>query len=234
MLSEAPFPTFPLVISRSGLKFFIIDCEHGSFDNAVLAALAINARSSGLRSIVRLPDNGRANITKLADMGMDGFLLPMTNTADDIRKVVEHAKYAPIGKRGISTTRAHTLYNPPPLAGYMAKANKKMRVYAQIETQAGIDNIGGILEVEGVDGVFVGPNDLASDLGCLGEDAPILECMAKVAEAARLAGKCWGIITTNNALVTRAIELDAGMVSFGSELNMLKSESARLASFYRV
>ena len=65
----------------------------------------------------------------------------MTNTADDVRKVVEYAKYSPIGKRGISTMRAHTLYAPPSLAEYMLEANERVKVYAQIETELGVKNI---------------------------------------------------------------------------------------------
>lgn len=234
MLSEAPFPSFPLVIADSGLKFFIIDDEHGSFDYSTLSALALNSRTAGLRSIVRLPDNGRANITKFSDMGMQGFLLPMTNAAADIREVVKYAKYAPVGKRGISTTRAHTLYNPPPLKQYMADANSKMRIYAQIETKSGVDKIDDILAVEGVDGVIMGPNDLSCDLGCIGDTALIFECMGTISAAARKAGKTWGIITSAEALIRRALELDAAMIAYGSELNMLKNEAKRIATSYRV
>ena len=76
----------------------------------------------------------------------------MTNTADDIKKVVEYAKYAPVGKRGISTMRAHTLYAPPSLCEYMPLANERIKVYAQIETVSGVVNIEEILSVNGVDG----------------------------------------------------------------------------------
>jgi hypothetical protein len=128
MLSEVCFPNFPVILKNAKVDFLIIDNEHGAFDYSFLSAIVMNARLVGLPLIVRLPDNQRRDITKLVDMGVTGFLLPMTNDADAIRQVVEYAKYAPIGKRGISTNRAHTFYNPPPIDEYMKTANEQVKV----------------------------------------------------------------------------------------------------------
>ncbi|MBR5011061.1 MAG: hypothetical protein IKY12_00730, partial [Clostridia bacterium] len=166
------------------------------------------------------------------DAGTDGFLLPMTNTAEDIKKVVEYAKYAPIGKRGISTMRAHTLYNPPSLSEYMPLANEFVKVYAQIETAKGVESIEKILNVNGVDGVFIGPNDLSCDLGCIGDNAPVLEAIEKVANAARKSGKPWGIITTTKELIEKATLCGASMFSYGSELNMLANECKKIRGMF--
>ena len=109
----------------------------------------MTAKLCGLESIVRLPDNGRREITRIMDMGATGILIPMTNDESQIKKAVEYAKYAPVGKRGISTMRPHTFYRPGPLEEYMKEANEATKVFAQIETAAGVDNAEKILSAEG-------------------------------------------------------------------------------------
>lgn len=225
MLSEVCFPNFPVILKNEKVEFLIIDNEHGAFDYAFLSAVIMNARLVDLPVIIRLPDNSRRDITKLVDMGASGFLLPMTNNAKDIKKVVDYAKYAPIGKRGISTNRAHTLYNPPPLEAYMTDANKRVKVYAQIETKEGVSNIDEILTVNGVDGVFVGPNDLSCDMDCIGNNAPIKDALKTISEAAERHQKGWGIITTSKDLIDCSLENGASFISYGSEINMLKNAS---------
>lgn len=228
MLSEAPFPNIAVLFRKAALDFLIIDTEHGGFDFAVLSALIMSARLCGLRTIIRLPDNRRRDIVRMMDMGVDGLLLPMTNCAADIRQVVEYAKYAPVGKRGISTTRAHTFYSPPPLAEYMQAANERTMVFAQIETAAGLDAIEDILAVEGVAGAIVGPNDLSCDMDCIGNEEPILQAIDRVAQAARRAGREAGVITGNEAYLRRATAGGMRYLCVGSELHMLLEGARRV------
>ncbi len=228
MLSEVCFPNFPIILKNENIDFLIIDNEHGAFDYAFLSAIVMNARLIGLPLIVRLPDNNRRDITKLVDMGVSGFLLPMTNTTDDIKKVVDFTKYAPIGKRGISTNRAHTLYNPPPIDEYMESANKIVKVYAQIETKAGVQNIEEILSANGVDGVFVGPNDLSCDMNCIGDNEPIKKVLRTVSVVAEKQNKTWGIITTSKDLINCCLENNVDYISYGSEVNMLKDSCKKI------
>ncbi|MDG0810513.1 aldolase/citrate lyase family protein [Cohnella rhizosphaerae] len=161
-------PIWPCCSKAADWTFFIVDTEHGGFDHAALSGLIMTARLAGITVLVRLADHSRRDITRLMDMGADGVLLPMTGGKEDIAAVVRHAKYAPVGRRGISTTRGHTLYAPPALRDYMQQANERTLVFAQIESKAGLDAIDEIVGLDGVDGVIVGPNDLACDLDCLG------------------------------------------------------------------
>lgn len=223
MLAEVPFSNSPVIFKSAGLDFFIIDYEHGGFDYSDLSKIIMTAKLCGIDVIVRIPDNTRNIIIKVLDMGANGLLLPMTNEAKDIAQVVEYAKYAPIGKRGISTMRAHTLYNPSELLDYMQNANKNNKVFAQIETKAGVRNVKEILSVSGVDGVMVGPNDLSSDYGCLGvkNSDTILSAIATVAAAATELNKISGIITGNSNYIQKAKESGMSLFSVGSELNAL-------------
>lgn len=225
MLSEVSFSNIPVIFKKSGMDFFILDSEHGAFDYSDISKIIMTSRLAGLKCIVRLADNTRKDIVKLMDMGADGLLLPMTNTAADIEKVVEYAKYAPLGKRGISTMRAHTLYDPPRLLDYMKTANKSTEVYAQIETAAGVKNVKEILSVEGISGVLMGPNDLSCDFGCLTDNnAPrILSAIENTAFEAIRQGKRSGIITGNENYLAKGKEYGMTMFCVGSELNLLKS-----------
>ena len=228
MLSEICFPNFPIIAKNSGLDFIIIDNEHGCFDYSDISRLTVTANLVGLKTIVRIGDSSRGHITKLADMGVFGFLLPMTNHSEDIEKVVEYAKYAPVGKRGVSTTRSHTLYNPPLLTEYMKLANERMRIYAQIETVCGVKNVDKILAVEGVDGVFIGPNDLSVDMNCISDKKTLYTAIEKIAAAANETEKPFGIITGDKELIEYSIRNNASMVSVGSELNMLINGCKRI------
>ena len=223
MVSEIAFSNMPVLLKNSGLDYFILDCEHGGFDYLDISRMIMTARLCGLPIIVRLPNNDRKDIIKLMDMGADGVLLPMTNTVEDIKKVVEYAKYQPIGNRGISTMRAHTFYNPPPINEYLPQANARTKVFAQAETIAGVENIEEILSVEGVDGVFIGPNDMSADYGCLGNNnAPeILSAIEKIACACKKTGKVGGIITGNKSYLSKAKQCGLEYFCKGSELNAI-------------
>ena len=229
MLSEIEFVNFPLILKKEGLDFFIIDNEHGIFENKIISALAMNARHAGVQAIVRLPDNDRTMITKLADSGVMGFLLPMTNRGSDIEKVIEYAKYSPEGKRGISTTRAHTGYGVADLCEYMKLANQKMKIYAQIETREGVDNLEEILKLSEVEGIFIGPNDLSCDYGCMGDKEKIKELITLICGTCVKIGKPCGIITADKELIKHALLCGCSMVSSGSEINMLKAGAQRIA-----
>ncbi len=232
MINEIPFSNLPVLFRQCGLDFFIIDGEHGAFDYREFFSMINAARLiGGIETIVRIPSNQRKDIVKLMDMGADSLLLPMTNCAEDIRQVVKYAQYSPLGERGISTMRAHTLYNPPSLLDYMRDANARTSVYAQIETAEGVERIDEILAVNGVAGFFLGPNDLSDSYGCLGNKAApqVLSAIEKTAQSAKRAGKRCGIITENESYLRKAKEAGMTMFSKGSELSLLARGLRRTA-----
>ena len=224
MLSEISHHSIPVIMKNSGLDFFILDYEHGGFDYESMARIIMTSKLCGLKCIVRLPNNERKDIVKILDMGADGLLLPMTNNETDIAKVVNFGKYPPIGKRGISTMRAHTLYNPGDLIKYIEDTNKCIEIYAQIETIEGVKNVEKILKNPGVFGVMVGPNDLSADYGCLADKnaKEILNAIEKVGKTAKKFNKTAIIITGNKNYLSKAKESDYDGACVGSELNAIK------------
>ncbi len=233
MLSEIPFTSMPVIFKSAGLDFMIVDCEHGGFCERSVADIVMTAKLVGIETVVRLPDNSRRNIIRLMDMGADGLLLPMTNCADDIAQVVRYAKYAPLGQRGISTMRAHTLYDPGDLAEYTAEANARTKVYAQIETADGLKNAEKIIRTEGVDGLFLGPNDLSCDLNCLftGDRKPILDAIKRL--GALSASGTLGIITGDGEYLRTAKQSGYSLFCKGSELHILKNGAKQIVNSLR-
>lgn len=222
MLSELAFTNFPIILKNTGFDFFIIDTEHGALDYSEVFRIVTVSKLAGIDSIIRLADNSRKDITKYTDMGATGILLPMTNTRADIEQVVKYAKYSPAGERGISTTRLHTMYNPSNIKDYMQRANHETKIYAQIETIAGVENSYDILATESVDGVFIGPNDLTCDLERnTGYGKNVLDCIKIIADNAKQTGKECGIITTNKDYIAFSKNNGVNNISYGSELNMI-------------
>ena len=231
MISEIAFSNMPVLLKNAGIEFCILDCEHGGFDYAEVSRLIMTARLCGLELIVRLANNERKDVVKYLDMGADGLLLPMTNTAEDIQKVADYAKYPPLGHRGISTMRAHTLYAPPPVLEYIPAGNARTKVFAQAETRAGVENIDRILAIPGVSGCFIGPNDLSADYECLGDPnaPPILKAIERVGEAAAAAGKISGMITANKNYLSKAKSCRFTAFCVGSELNAIAEYGKKTA-----
>lgn len=224
MISEVSFSNLPLLVKQQGMDFIIIDYEHGGFDYKDIASMIMNGRLSKIEVYVRLANNDRKDIQKILDMGADGLILPMTNTADDIDKVIKYAKYRPLGKRGISTMRAHSLYNPSNLLEYLKSENKRVKVFAQIETILGLKNIDSIVSIPEIEGVFLGPNDLSDDYQCLDDNnaKQIHNAITLISAACKKEGKKSGIITTNKNYINTAKNESFDYYSVGSELSFLK------------
>lgn len=223
MLSEVNFPNFPVMLRNAGYDFFIIDCEHGPFDFREVAGLVAMARRCGIEAVVRVPGVERAAITKYLDLGADGLLIPMVRDAADARRVIELAKYDPIGRRGVSISRAHSDYAPGELGAYMARANMHMRIYVQIELCSALAEVEAIAAVPGVSALMVGPSDLAMDMGVFPSqtDPLLLDAAARVAKAAAAQGLTSGVITANPSLIAAARTVGMTEICCGSELRLL-------------
>ncbi len=133
------------------------------------------------------------------EMGADGLMLPNCETAKQAKKLVECAKYYPMGNRGVSLLRGHTGYEKIPSATeYMEKANNETVLMCQIESPAGVGNIGEILDLDGVDAAFIGPNDLSQSYVLMGQfnHPTVVSAIETVIEAAKQRGKFSGIHMT--------------------------------------
>lgn len=223
-LSEIAAPNLVRLMQAGGIDFVIVDCEHGCFDYAQVAAIAAVANGIGFPAIVRIPHISRESVQKYLDAGVDGLLVPMLETQAQARMLVELAKYAPEGRRGISTMRPHSNYAPGDLTAYTQAANRRVMLFVQIESLTGVENAGEIAAVKGLDGIFIGPNDLACDMGQLGQfdTEPMDTAIGKVLAAAHSNGLPCGIIASNPAFLQKWAGRGMTLFSCDSELGLLK------------
>lgn len=223
MLSEIQTPNIVRMLNVAGFDYLIIDNEHGYFSYDTIATMSAIASGINLPLIVRIASNDRGSITKLLDIGIDGLLLTMTDTKEQLQQCVEYSKYPPIGKRGISTQRAHTNYNPGSLDQCLIDGNKKTMIFAQIETKLGLANLNEIINVKGLDGIFIGPNDLSLELGDIGnfENPEFVKACDHIVEQCVKISLPVGIISSKPAFLKDYMNKGITMISCNSEIGML-------------
>lgn len=147
-----------------GYDWVLIDCEHGLASFESLPGLLRALNGSETTALVRVPGADDPSVYKrVLDAGAEGVLVPFVNTADQAKAVVDACRYPPAGTRGLAAGRAHQ-YGLD-LLDYFLKSNSEILVFVQAETKEAIDNIEDILNVDGLDGVFIGPVDLSANLG---------------------------------------------------------------------
>lgn len=236
MISEFSGPGMPRVLDRIGFRFGIVDTEHGAFGFGELATMAAVSAQMDFELLVRVPAIAREHIGRVLDLGADGIVVPMVNSAEQATEAVRLAKYGPLGERGVSVTRAHSGYGVRDLPAYLEKANAHTKLYVQIETAEAVAAASSIAAVPGVHGLFMGPNDFLQSQDVPGQlDHPALDrAMAAVAQAAQSAGVESGVISSSAALLSRGADLGMGVLSYDSELgHLIKGAGAALSSLQR-
>lgn len=235
MLSEVATPNIARIMKTAGFEFIIIDCEHGYFDFSQIACIVAVGNGFKIPVIIRIPTIEREAITKVLDIGADGLLVPMVNNVQDAEQVVKFAKYAPLGSRGVSTTRAHTNYDPPLLTEYIKSANMRTILLVQLETREAISSAHKIAAVDGVDGLMIGPNDLAMDMGLPGQfETPEMDsAITSVVAAAKEAGKSSGIITSNISFLHKCMDKGMNLFSCNSEVGMMLKAAKGIVKDFR-
>lgn len=195
MVTTFTNPDIAKILQNCGFDYFIIDCEHGAFTTREVANIIAQARSIGMPVMVRIPEMRREHALKFMEMGASGLLLPNTETAEQARMLVDCAKYAPLGHRGVSLSRPHTDFKKVDGPAYMESVNSDTVLMCQIESRKGVENIEEIMSVEGIDIGFIGPNDMTQDYGILNHfnDPEIVAAFEKVIAAAKNAGKWSGV-----------------------------------------
>lgn len=193
IFTALPSPAIVEMCAYAGFTFVIIDNEHGAADFETTEHMLRAARASGIVPVVRcfLED-----IPRVLDMGASGVQVPMIETADDARELVQRVRYPGEGRRGSAFSGRAAGYGAFPGAAHTTRSNEGVALIAMVETPEGVANAAAIAAVDGVDAVFVGPNDLAHAMG-YGNDWKAPAVAAAIEQALRAvhgAGKCAGII----------------------------------------
>lgn len=205
----------------AGFDWFMIDTEHAQVNPETLAALVAPAGEAAPVPLVRVGNVDLYLIKQALDAGAHGILVPLVNTEAQARAVVAYAKYPPDGVRGIAAAPASRYGRE--LAGYLRSANAETLVGIQIETREALDNLEALAAVEGIDLLFVGPQDLTLNLGLVDDrkHPRLREAMRQVVAACEKHGKIPGTLVIDAAEKRTAAELGFRFVSLASDVRFL-------------
>src|SRR5262245_41408678 len=183
------------MLGYAGFDWVLIDCEHGSASLADVELMAMAADAAGITPIARPRTNAASDIQGVMDRGVMGVQVPHINSAEDARRAVAAAKFAPGAARGLAAgTRPDSWGLGARMADFAAAANAQSLVCAQLEHADALRNIDEILAVDGIDVFFIGPSDLSQSMGFPGDPkAPpvaraIEEALARIVAAGRTPG----------------------------------------------
>ncbi|HTW86291.1 MAG TPA: aldolase/citrate lyase family protein [Candidatus Sulfotelmatobacter sp.] len=228
MLAE---PLAAEAMASAGFDWLLIDMEHGPIPLQVAATMVTALRAAGVTPFVRPAWNEPAQIQRVLDLGCSGIVVPVVNTADDARRVVRDARFPPLGERSRGAVRANLAFGTDGNT-YSERANDEVLVYVQIETEEAVENCAAIAAVPGVDGVFLGPNDLAASGGkrwpdVWKRDEVYMKKIAHVAQVARAAGKHAGILARDGAMAGEMAAAGYDFVGVSSDINYLMGTAKR-------
>ncbi|KAJ4984806.1 aldolase citrate lyase family protein [Stagonosporopsis vannaccii] len=191
------------MVAQTGVDGIIIDCEHGYISDDSMHSSTAAVAALGVSPLVRLRMTHADLIKRALDAGAHGIVVPQINTAEDARAVVSYSKFPPQGLRGQGSAFPGITHGLTTSA-YLETANETLITCVQIESKEGLQNVDAICAVEGVDMIFIGPNDLAlSILGYVpakGTEPEFIEALEKIVTAARKHGKWVGRLSNDGAL----------------------------------
>lgn len=222
------------IAAGAGFDWLVIDGEHAPNDLPAMVGQLQAIAASSSHPVVRAPIGETWIIKQLLDIGAQTILVPMVETAAQAAALVRAMKYPPQGIRGVGAALARASnFNRVP--DYLTTANAQTCLLVQVETVAALQAIEEIAAVDGVDGIFIGPSDLAADMGFLGRPGEPAVQDAVEQGIARIiaAGKPAGILTADEALAHRYIELGARFVAVGTDVTLLSRATSALSARFR-
>jgi len=209
------------ILALSGMDFIAVDAEHSPFDRVATDACLAVAQALGFPALVRVPDGSASATLTAMDSGATGVIVPHINTVEKAREIAQAARFGH-GGRGFAGATRWAGYGSRSMADVLAKSRSETVVIGQIEEPEAVDIIDDIAEVEGLDGLFVGPADLAVCYGKTDSGAPeVREAIGKVGEAAKRHGKCLITFAPNTSWVPDLRALGVTMFFIGSEHSFL-------------
>jgi 2-dehydro-3-deoxyglucarate aldolase/4-hydroxy-2-oxoheptanedioate aldolase len=199
MVFEFFSPGIAQIMKHAGCEYIIYDMEHTGLGYETVKAQVAACRGLGLAPMARVPRSDYAYLARALDIGCEGVMVPMVNTADEARAIVEACRYPPVGRRGAAFGFAHDHYEAGSPVDKIKHANKRNLVIAQIETEHGLDNVEEIAAVDGIDVLWVGHFDLTNFLGIPGEfdNKVYRDALKRVVKAGRKHGKGLGFMASD-------------------------------------
>lgn len=221
------------LVAYSGFDWLLLDTEHSPNEVPDLLAQLQAVAPGTATAIVRPAWNDTVLIKRVLDIGAQSVLLPYVQNAEEARRAVAATRYPPRGVRGVTGSGRAARFGR--VTDYLQRAGEEICVLVQAETRQALDNIEAIASVEGVDGVFIGPSDLAASLGHIGQPGhPVVQAALKEAvDRLKAVGKPAGILTGNEDEARRYIEWGYLFVAVGADIGLLAKGADALARTFR-
>lgn len=214
------------VMGRAGWDCLTIDMQHGAAGAESLPQMIAAAGAGGTPVMARAPWLEEGVIMRILDSGAAGVICPMVNSGEDARRFVNAGRYAPLGRRSFGPFRAAMVFGDD----YHETANEKVTLLAMVETREAMENMDAIMSTPGLDGVYVGPSDLAMSMGFApGFDQTRPEVVAAIADilaAAKKRGLVAGIHNGTAAYAKKMVEKGFQFVTIGSDARFIKAGAA--------
>jgi len=214
--------TFIEIIGMAGFDYAIIDTEHGPLDTETAEDLCRAAQGAGIDPIVRVRANEPSLIQRALDIGSAGVQVPQIETGEDAAAVVRSARYAPLGARGLSYYTRGGDYAMYGTEGVTDALNREQMIVVHVEGVRGLQNLDAILQVDGLDVVFLGPYDLSQSFGIPGQvnDPRVIAGMEEAVRKIRAAGKWAGTFAADAPTARRWIDVGVQYVSVGVDVGI--------------
>jgi len=208
-------------MADAGFDWLLIDTEHFPISRESLRTILVAMKGSPSVPVVRLPSNSRDHFQTALDLGAQGVVVPMVSSREDAELAVTFCRYPPLGTRGFSPTRASRYFQD--LEQYAATANGQISLIVQIETPQAVGNIEAILATSGIDGIFIGPSDLASfmNLAARTNHPEVERVVGQLIDSACAHSMPFGLPTWTPEECLSYVKRGARLLTLGSDLHFL-------------
>ncbi len=221
--------------ATAGFQWLLIDGEHGPNDVRSMLAQLQAVAPYPAQPVVRAVEGSTALVKQLLDIGARNLLIPMVDTAEQARALVAATRYPPQGVRGVGAGVARAS-RWSAQADYLQTADEGICLLVQAETTTALKNLAAICDVDGVDGVFIGPADLSSSMGHRGNPGhpEVQAAIDNAIRTIRARGKAAGTLTGDAALARHYLDIGATFVAVGIDVVLLAQGARRLANDFGV
>ena len=221
------------IVSDSGFDWLLLDTEHSPNEIPDVLSQLQAVRSGAATPIVRPAWNDAVLIKRVLDIGAQAVLIPYVQNVEEAKRAVAAVRYPPSGIRGVATSGRASRYGR--VTGYLQNAEKEICTLVQVETRESLDQLEAIAQVDGVDGVFIGPSDLSASFGHVGNPQhPVLQkIMDSAVTRLKAVGKPAGILTGNEEEARRYIAWGYTFVAVGSDVGLLARGADTLAKKFK-
>ncbi|MBJ3774224.1 HpcH/HpaI aldolase family protein [Acuticoccus mangrovi] len=226
-------PLVAEMLAGCGFDWMMFDTEHSPLDSSTITPLLQAVAPYAVSPVVRPASLDPVEIKKLLDCGAQTLLVPFVQSAEEARLAAASVAYPPEGIRGVAgVTRASGF---GAIAGYHRRAREEICLLVQIETRTALDALEEIAAVPGVDGVFIGPSDLAASLGFPGEPAhpTVKAAVVDAVKRVRATGKPAGFLNADQTYVAEVMAAGSVFTAVDVDLAILRRGALARAEGWR-